>query len=506
MSKTTVRKIEAINGPGTEPLGDTLVLPIAKGSTTVPEPWNGMFTSPSDPVRVLVGSGDFKGDLGEVAVAYRGEGQPSRVLLVGMGDAAQFTRERLRVVVAAGARRALDLATAELTVSLDSLPGNDTASAVVEAAAEAVYLGTYRFDAPKASDSAGERALSVVRLSRSGLSEGDANAAAQRGLHRAAGTNLARDLGHTPANLMTPTHLAERAEMLASQYDLEFTVFGREEAERLGMGAFLGVTQGSVQPPQMIFLRYDCGNPDAPTVGLVGKGITFDSGGISLKPSAKMDEMKYDMCGAAAVLGTMSAVRPLGIGVNVIAAVAAAENMPSGTATKPGDVHTSYSGKTIEVLNTDAEGRLVLADALSYVVRNHKPAALLDYATLTGAVITALGHYGAAVLSNDDPLWQRIERAGETSGDRVWRLPIWEEMPDHLRTPFADLKNIADGNAGAGTIAAGAFLREFVEGTPWAHIDIAGTAWWDKDRPHIPKGASGYGVRLTLDVLSGIAG
>jgi leucyl aminopeptidase len=216
-----------------------------------------------------------------------------------------------------------------------------------------------------------------------------------------------------------------------------------------------------------------------------------------------MDEMKYDMCGAAAVLGAMSCLRDLEVKVNVIAALPATENMPGGRATKPGDVHTSYSGKTIEVLNTDAEGRLVLADGLSYLARQYEPDALIDLATLTGAVIIALGHYGAAVLSNDDALAERIRAASERSGERSWRLPIWEEYPEHLKTPFADLKNIADGNAGAGTIAGGAFLAEFVEGRPWAHIDIAGTAWWDKDRPHIPKGASGYGVRLLIDLIEG---
>ena len=233
----------------------------------------------------------------------------------------------------------------------------------------------------------------------------------------------------------------------------------------------------------------------------MGKGLTFDSGGISIKPSAKMDEMKYDMCGGAAVLGIMSVVRDVGVPVNVVGAIPSCENLSGGSAYKPGDILRSYSGKTIEVLNCDAEGRLILADALSYVAQNYKPAAIIDMATLTGAVVIALGHYGAGLITPDDRLADRITRAAQRTQERIWRLPLWEEMNEHLKSSFADLKNIGDAGAGAGTIVGGAFLSNFVHQVPWAHIDIAGTAWWEKDRPYLPKGPSGYGVRLVLDAL-----
>jgi leucyl aminopeptidase len=282
---------------------------------------------------------------------------------------------------------------------------------------------------------------------------------------------------------------------------LRCTIFDRAKMEELGMGALLGVAQGSHEPPRFILFEYDCGDPNAPSVAIVGKGLTFDAGGISIKPSAKMEEMKFDMCGGAAVLGIMSVLADTGVKVNVIGAVPSTENLPGGGAYKPGDILRSHSGKTIEVQNCDAEGRLILADALSYVARVHKPAAIVDMATLTGAVVIALGHYGAALLSNDDALAARIEGAAARSGDRLWRLPIWEEINDHLKSDYADLKNIADASAGAGTITGAAFLGNFVDGVPWAHIDIAGTAYWEKDRPHLPKGPSGYGVRLIVDLL-----
>ena len=325
----------------------------------------------------------------------------------------------------------------------------------------------------------------------------------RRGLVRAQGVNFARDLAHTPANVLTPRGLAEQAAAMAADSGLQAEIWDQGAIEKAGMGAFLSVARGSEEPPRFIILRYRCGRAGAPLLGLVGKGLTFDAGGLSLKPPLDMHEMKYDMCGAAAVLGAMKCLSGLEVPVDVVAAVPATENLPSGRATKPGDVIKSFHGKTIEVLNTDAEGRLVLADGLSWLIRTHHPAAVIDLATLTGAVLIALGHYGAAVLSNDDALAARIERAALSSGELTWRLPLWESYPDHLKGETADLRNIAEARAGAGTIAGGAFLREFVEETPWAHIDIAGTAWWDKDRPHLPKGPSGYGVRLLLDLLEG---
>ena len=502
MAEQTVGDIVAITEDIASRRADLLVLPLAKGSTEVPAALSGVLGA-DGPLGTLLASGDFKGDLNKTAIVYGAADAFPRVLVLGLGDPAALDGEKLRQAVATAARAGRDLSCKEVLLPLP-VPGLSSLSATAQAeiAAEAALLGTYEFDASK-SKPEGERRLGrLVLCLPADSGEAQAQRAVARGKVRARGTNLARDLAHTPANLMTPTHLADRASALGEEAGLNVQIIEREEAERLGMGAFLGVAQGSEQPPKFIVLEYRV-DSSAPTVGLVGKGITFDTGGISLKPGPKMDEMKYDMCGAAAVLGAMSCLRDLQVKVNVVAALPATENMPGGRATKPGDVHTSYSGKTIEVLNTDAEGRLVLADGLAYIARQYEPDALVDLATLTGAVIIALGHYGAAVLSNDDALAERIRAASERSGERSWRLPIWEEYPEHLKTPFADLKNIADGNAGGGTIAGGAFLAEFVEGRPWAHVDIAGTAWWDKDRPHIPKGASGYGVRLLIDLIEG---
>jgi len=484
--------------------GDLLVLPLLKGSKEIPEDLAGLLER-GGPLQHLLDSGDFKGDLNKTAIVYGAGETFSRVLVLGLGEASALDGEKLRQAVATAARVGRDLSCKEMVFPLP-IPGWNALSAIAQAeiATEAALLGTYEFDAAKAKSDPQRRLGRLVLAVPPQSDSAELDRAVTRGRVRARGTNLARDLAHTPGNLMTPTHLADRAHALGEESGFEVRVIEREEAERLGMGAFLGVAQGSDQPPKFIVLEYR-GDASAPTVGLVGKGITFDTGGISLKPGPKMDEMKYDMCGAAAVLGTMSSLRDLGVKVNVVAAIPATENMPGPRATKPGDVHTSFSGKTIEVLNTDAEGRLVLADGLSYIARQYRPDALIDIATLTGAVIIALGHYGAAVLSNDDALCERIQAASARSGERTWRLPIWEEYPEHMKSPFADLKNIADGNAGAGTIAGGAFLAEFVEGRPWAHLDIAGTAWWDKDRPHIPKGASGYGVRLLLDLIESYA-
>ena len=268
------------------------------------------------------------------------------------------------------------------------------------------------------------------------------------------------------------------------------------------MYALLGVAKGSSEPPRLIILEYNCGHAkrdSADTIALVGKGLTFDSGGISIKPSKKMEEMKYDMCGAAAVLGIMKLVKQLRPPVNVIGVVASAENLPSGKALKPGDIVTTYSGLTVEVINTDAEGRLVLSDALAYTIDKFKPDAVIDLATLTGAVIVALGHYATGMLGNNPALLKKVMTAAQKSGEMVWELPIYPEFDEHLKSDVADIKN-SDG-PGAGTIFGAAFLRKFVKKTPWVHLDIAGTAWDVKEKSYLPKGPTGVGVRLLARLL-----
>lgn len=447
-------------------------------------------------------NGDFKGESNETLVLYPAQGSARRLLLVGLGKAESLNGERMRAAAATAARKCRDLGAKKAAALLF---GEGTPVSAVDAGqafAEGAIMGTYQYLEYKTKDRDKVKVLDRIEVFvPSEAIRAEAAPGFARGERIADATNFARTLAAHPGNHATPSFLAAEAERIAASQKLRCTVFDAEKMRELGMGALLGVAKGSHEPARFILLEYDCGRADAPTLALVGKGLTFDAGGISIKPAAKMEDMKYDMCGGAAVLGVMSVIRDLEVGVNVVAAVPSTENLPGGGAYKPGDILRSYSGKTIEVQNCDAEGRLILADALSYVVQNHKPAAVIDLATLTGAVVIALGHYGAGLLTNDDALAQRIQDASRRSGDRLWRLPIWEEMADHLKSDFADVKNIADGSAGAGTIAGAAFLANFVDSTPWAHIDIAGTAWWEKDRPHLPKGPSGYGVRLLAELL-----
>jgi leucyl aminopeptidase len=305
-----------------------------------------------------------------------------------------------------------------------------------------------------------------------------------------------------PGNVCTPSYLAERAKQLANEHGFALTVLDRAQLQQEGMGALLAVAQGSAQEPRLIVLEYR-GAADAAPVALVGKGVTFDSGGISIKPAQNMEDMKFDMSGAAAVLGTFETLGRLKPKINVVGVIPATENLPSGTAVKPGDVVKSHLGKTIEIINTDAEGRLILCDALSYV-RRFKPAAVIDIATLTGAVVVALGQVAIGAMGNDEPLLAEVRDAGERAGERAWPLPLWDEYRDLLKSDIADVKN--SGGRGAGSIAGGWFLREFVEGYPWVHLDIAGTAYTDGEGPHQTKGPTAVGVRLFTELILKRAG
>jgi leucyl aminopeptidase len=505
MGFASIRDLSVMIGSPAGQKADLLVASVCKDEPGLSPELAALFTGDANPARAALSSGDFKGDAGETLVVYGASPDHVRVLLLGCGPRRDFTLERVRSTCASAARKARDLGVARVLFPLP-LPGAQTwtREEQLTAAAEGAILGTWQFPEFKTVDREKYRAVGHLAFCLpEGSDAGSAASALHRGRVRAEGTCFARDLAATPANRLTPAELARVAEQVARDGDLRCSVLESEECERLGMGAFLAVARGSAEPPKFIVLEYDGGGKDAPRLGLVGKAITFDAGGISLKPGAGMHDMKYDMAGGGAVLGAMRCLRALAVPVSVVAAIPATENLPGGRATRPGDVVRSISGKTVEILNTDAEGRLILADALGWMVQNHHPDAVVDLATLTGAVIIALGHYGAAVLSNHDGLAARIETAARSSGERTWRLPIWDEYPDHLKGEVADLKNIADANAGGGTIAGGAFLREFVNDTPWAHVDIAGTAWWEKDRPHLPKGPSGYGVRLLLDLVEG---
>ena len=316
------------------------------------------------------------------------------------------------------------------------------------------------------------------------------------------GMNAAKDLANLPGNICTPSYLASTSRSAAKNYTkLSCKVFGEKEMKKMGMDCLLSVGNGSAQESKLISMSYQGGKKDEQPYAIVGKGITFDTGGISLKPPAAMDEMKFDMCGAASVIATMQVVSELKLPINVVGVVASAENMPGSKATKPGDVVKTMSGLTVEILNTDAEGRLLLADMLSYTVDKYRPVAMMDFATLTGAVLIALGHKSAGVMGNNDALMKEIKKSSDNTGERVWELPMWEEYSEDIKSKIADIKNLG-APMQAGTIAGGVFLQEFVGDTPWVHMDIAGMAWGPTKPSYQPKnGATGYGVRIVYDLL-----
>jgi leucyl aminopeptidase len=432
------------------------------------------------------GAAAAKGSYKRLSTLLPGGG---RVVVAGLGKREQLDAERLRVAAALVAKEAGTLEAAALAWVL---PAELEPAVAAEAIVTGTVLGSYRYDRFRAEDPDGP-AAEIRSLTLLGPAEAAAAAAAAGVV--AAATNRARDLQSTPANFATPAFLGERAEEIAASHDsVSVEVFGRDAIEEKGMGGLIAVSQGSAEEPRLIVLRY-AGGGSGPTLGLVGKGVTFDTGGISLKPSAGMQEMKYDMSGAAAVLEAVAAIAELELPADVLAVVPATENMPSGTAIKPGDVITQYNGTTVEVNNTDAEGRLILADALSFAVELGAER-LVDLATLTGAVLIALGSTYAAVISNDDDLAAAVTAAGEETGELAWRLPLHPEFKEMMKGTVADLSNLASKRE-AGTITAASFLEEFVDGTPWAHLDIAGTAW-DVGREYTGKDASGYGVRLLV--------
>jgi leucyl aminopeptidase len=447
----------------------------------------------------LIEDGDWTGKFKQTMLLYpRGALPARRLLLVGLGKRSQILFERMCEAAAVAAQRARDLKVERLAFDLPTPEGMPLASAA-QAIVEGALLGLYRFQQYQTSLKESDRREIDELAIMSSLKDEAAERGARLGEVIARATALARDLANTPGNDLPPAKLAEAAQAVGQRTGVRVTVLGPDELREQGFGGILGVGQGSAQPPRFIIMEHGQKQAGIPTVCLVGKGITFDTGGISIKPADKMDEMKMDMGGAAAVLGTMQAVGELKPPIHVVGLVSAAENMPSGTAYKPGDILKTLSGKTIEVLNTDAEGRIVLADALFYAQR-YQPDAIIDLATLTGAIMVALGPHATGIMGNNDGLAARVLQAGEATGERAWRLPLWEPYIDMVKSDIADIKNAAGRYGGA--ITAAAFLSNFVADYPWVHMDIAGTAWTDaKPRAYTPKGATGVGVRLLVQAL-----
>jgi leucyl aminopeptidase len=486
-----------------EVAADAAVVGIYTGDRRLPETAARLDRAAQGRLKAVLDAERFGAKPGQVTHAHLADGR--RVVVVGLGSRGDLTLEAIRRAAAGGLRRARDLGAATVAVELlgDRLPAVQRAQALVEGA----LLGTYTFERYKREKA--DRAVEALTLAEPDRRRArEAAEGARRGETFARSASAARDLVNLPANDLHPTDLAREAERLAREHRLAVTIYDRAECRKMGMGAFLGVAQGSEAPPKFIHLTYrPDGRPRGRGAGrgrrrvaLVGKGITFDSGGLDLKTAEGMLRMKYDMSGAAAVLGVMGALPALRPPVEVHGLIAATENMPSGSAIRPGDVLRAMNGTTIEIGNTDAEGRLTLADAICYARERVKPDEIVDLATLTGACVVALGPLCGGLMANDQALAGRLLAAAERAGERLWQLPLIDEYREQFKSDVADLNNTGGRNGGA--ITAGLFLKEFAGDTPWAHLDIAGIAFTEKDLPLAPKGATGMGVRTLLAYLT----
>ncbi len=509
MGEKTV--VTVVNEEGLEHFsGGLLVFPVEENQALLPGEAGALMNAI---LRKVWATGDFKGKKEQVFLLYPGlmDGGKAlarigatRILLAGYGKQEKDVsarREQLRLLGGVIAKQAILCRTREVMVALpDHFPlGPDE---ITSCLTEGFLLGHYRFDLYKKNT--GEEDEAPGRVERFLVHGGTLPKAAladglRAGRLLAEAASVARDMANQPANIWTPSSFAEYAKALEAETSLRCRVLDQEALREAGMGGILAVGQGSVHPPRLVILEYGS-TPEAPVLLLIGKGLTFDSGGFCLKPGTGMENMKYDMCGGAAVLAVMRAIAEAGPeGMNVIGIIPAAENLPGGASFRPGDVIRHYGGKTSEIVNTDAEGRLLLADALAYGIAAYKPEAVIDLATLTGAAIVSLGHHYTALMSNNEGLAQQLMEAGALAGEPQWRLPLGPEYRKQLDSRIADLKNAGERNGGA--IIAACYLQEFVGDTPWAHLDIAGTAWDFTEKSYIPKGPSGTGARTLLTLL-----
>lgn len=450
-------------------------------------------------VAAALASKDFTGKEGESLIVYTGGVKASRLFLVGLGETKKFTLEKLRRATATAAKKAKALKVKNVTISMPDVtevlpePIGDVAAAMAEASLLSLYKYDKYFTAAKNS-----KPLSAIQFTARTKFGAEITAGLKRGEAIAEATIHARDLSNAPGSEIYPETLANDAKKEGKKHGYSVTIFDRKKIASLGMGGVIGVSKGSEKDPRFIILEYGKQYKKHGTIALVGKGVTFDTGGISIKTSAGMAEMKMDMAGAAAVIGTFNAVGSLKLKQHLIGLIPSVENMPSGSAVKPGDIIRHYNGKTSEVDNTDAEGRLILADALSYAER-YKPELVIDLATLTGACVVALGHYASGMMGNDQEAMDALSRAGYKSYDRVWQLPMYDEYEKLIKSDVADVRNV--GGRWAGAITAGWFLKKFIGDYKWVHLDIAGTAIQEENQDYIPRGGSGAGVRLLVEFL-----
>ena len=451
----------------------------------------------------LRASGEITGAADEVTLLHTlGKIEPERVAILGLGPRSRFTVDRVRRASAIACRSLRKTGAKRVGLALAWAESGLNLAQAARAATEGALLGLYEFQLYKSSkrENGDGKAIDSITILGRGR-EPALRAAVERGQILAEATNFARDLGNEPPNVLTPTAFAERARAMAAEVGLECEIFGPDRMRELGMGALLGVAQGSAEEPRFIILRHRGGPRTEPGLALVGKGITFDTGGISIKPAADMDAMKMDMCGGAAVVGAMMAIGRLKPACNVTGIVPATENMPGGKAYRPGDILRASNGKTIEIVNTDAEGRLVLADGVSWAVKQgHTP--IVDAATLTGACVVALGHVRAGLFSNDESLTRMVQTAAEVAGEKIWPMPMDFEYDDQIKSDIADVKQV--GGRPAGAITAAKVIGNFAGDVPWAHLDIAGVNARDKRDAEGDKGATGFGVRTFVELATAL--
>jgi len=496
-------EVKVVTGDITEIDADAIVMSLFQGVEEVSGAYAAVDEALGGAISSLISKGEFKGKFGEVSIVHTLGKLPARMVAVaGLGKQQDLNLDRIRGVAGEFCRSLRKLNCHRIATILHGAGvGGVEPGACAEAIVEGAVLGLYSFSRYKKPDYEDLREMVIV------VREQTTIRVVERGVHKgrivAEATCLARDMANEPANYMTPSRMADIAKEIADKHGLELNILNSEDMEAMGMGALLGVARGSSEPPKLITLGYKGDERSEKAVGFVGKGITFDSGGISIKPSEGMGEMKDDMAGGAAGIAALSAIVQLKPKVNVTAVIPATENLPSGTALKPGDILKAMNGKTIEVINTDAEGRLVLADALSYAVKQGL-SPLVDLATLTGACRVALGNGYSGAFTNNQELLNEVMKAADRCGEKLWQMPMPEEYKEQNKSEIADIKNT--GNRYAGAITAALFLSEFVDNTPWVHIDIAGTSLSSKESGYVVKGATGVGVRTLVELALSLAG
>jgi len=496
-------KLLSQTGAPSELKTEGVVLGVYEGESVPAAPTAALDACVAGQIAAVLASGDFKAKANQTLVLHTLAHPIKRVALVGLGKAGEATLETLRQATGKGTTALRDLNVKQITVALTDdaargLKASATPAEVAQAVTEGAGLALFQLNDYRTRD---REEIKLVETVTIWSAQGDAafEEGFQAGSVLVDAITLARTLIIHPSNVVTATRLAEEARTAGEAAGLNVTILEKADIEAMKMGGILAVNQGSVHPPKLIVMEHRGGAPDEAPIAIVGKGITFDTGGISIKPGEGMEKMKYDMAGGAAAIAIMVAAARLGIRKNIVGIIPATDNMPSATAFKPGDVFTAYNGLTVEVLNTDAEGRLILCDAITYAIKDKKACAVINMATLTGACIIALGTEAVGVLGNHQGLVDQILASGDRTGDRGWQLPLWKEYNELLKSDIADMKNI--GGREAGTITAACFLQRFVGDTPWVHMDIAGTAWTEKEKPYRPKGPTGTPIRAVVDTL-----